>query len=133
MKLSSIKTDVAAKESGVWIEGCYGDLDLKIASSTNRKAVEYMRKLMKPYERNLKDRSNEWFMENIQNPTYAKFVLIDWRNMQDDDGADVPYSEGKALELLNDPEMEEFRKLVYSLADEFELFRKEAVDELAKK
>lgn len=130
MKLSTIKKDVNAAEQGVWVNGVLGDLDVKVASAGNRKYIESLRNALKPYQRNLKNIDDEVFAE-IQNKCVAKHVLLDWRNLQDDAGNDIPYSYEKAFELLNDPENEEFRKLVISLSEEAEVFRKEALESLA--
>ena len=132
MKLSSIKKDVAAAEAGVWINGVMGDLDVKIASAGNRKYLESLRNAMKPYQRNIKNVSDEIFLE-IQNKCVAKHVLVDWRNLQDDNGVDIPYSYEKAAELLQDPENEEFRKTVINLSEETEVFRKGVIEDLAGK
>ncbi len=130
MKLKSIKKDVNAAEAGVWINKVMDDLDLKIASAGNRKYIEALRNAMKPYQRNYKSLGDDLFLE-IQNKCVAKHILVDWRNLQDDEGNDIPYSYEKAFELLQDPENEEFRKLVISLSEESEVFRKEALEGLA--
>lgn len=132
MKLSTIKKDVNAAEQGVWVNGVLGDLDVKVASAGNRKYIESLRNALKPYQRNLKNIDDEVFTE-IQNKAIAKHILVDWRNLQDDEGNEIPYSEQKAYELLQDPENEEFRKLIVSLSEESEVFRKEALEGLAGK
>lgn len=132
MKLSSIKRDTNAAETGVWINKVYQDLDLKIASAGNRKYLDMLRQLMKPYQRNYKTMADEIFVE-IQNRAIAKHVLVDWRNLQDDLGNDIAYTPEKAFELLQDAENSDFRKLVVDLSEEAELFRKEALEELVGK
>lgn len=132
MKLSSIKRDTNAAENGVWINKVHQDLDVKIASAGNRKYIDALRAAMKPYQRNIKSVSDDLFLE-IQNRCIAKHVLVDWRNLQDDNGVDIPYSYEKAYELLQDPENTDFRKLIVDLSEESEVFRKEALEELAGK
>lgn len=132
MKLSKIKKDTNAAESGVWINKVLDDLDVKIASAGNRKYLDCLRQLMKPYQRSYKSMGDEVFLE-IQNKAISKYILVDWRNLQDEEGNEIPYSADKAYELLQDPENEEFRKIVVSLSEESEVFRKEALDDLAGK
>lgn len=135
MKLSTIKKDVNAAESGVWVNGVLEDLDVKIASAGNRKYIDALRNALKPYtnrSNGLKNIPDNVFLE-IQNKCIAKHVLLDWRHLQDDDGNDIPYSYEKAVELLQDPENEEFRKVVVSLSEEAEVFRKGALEDLAGK
>lgn len=132
MKLSKIKRDVSASESGVWVNKVVDDLDIKIASTGSRKYTDILQQLMKPYQRNYKSLSNEFFAD-LQNKCIAKTILLDWRNLQDDNGTDIPYSETKAYELLSDPENSDLRELIINLASEAEVFRKEALQELAGK
>ena len=132
MKLSKIKRDVNAVDSGVWVNKVIDDLDIKVASTDSRKYTDALRVSLKPYQRTLKNMSNDQFIE-IQNKVAAKHLLLDWHNMTDENDQPIPYSSEKALELLNDPEMADFRELIMSLASEQELFRKEALQELATK
>lgn len=132
MKLSKIKKDVAASEAGVWVNKVLDDLDVKICSAGNRKYLDCLRQLMKPYQRSYKSMDDSVFLE-IQNKAISKFILVDWRNLQDEEGNEIPYSSDKAYEILQDPENEEFRKIVVSLSEESEVFRKEVLEELAGK
>lgn len=135
MKLSKLKRDVKAAEAGVWITGAYGDLDILIASTDNRKYVEMLRTLIKPYSRNkaYMNMADDVFEKEIQNKALAKHVLLGWKNLQDDEGQDIPYSEQTAYDLLCDPENLEFRKIIIGLAEESEVFRKEVLEEVADK
>ena len=121
-----------AVDAGVWVNKCFDDLDVKVASIDSRKYTDALRVALKPYQRTLKNMSNEQFAE-IQNKIAAKYLLLDWRNLIGDDDQPIPYSPEKALELLNDPEMADFRELILNLSSESELFRKEALAELATK
>jgi len=104
-------------EDGVWITQVMGDLDLLIASTDK---VKY------------KEMADEKFEKDIQNKALAKHILLGWRNLQINK-EDIPYSEEKAYEILCNPEYIEFRKLVISLAEEEEVFRKEALENLDNK
>lgn len=129
MKLSSIKRDVNANENGVWVTGAYGDMDLLIAASNNKKYVKMLRREVKPYERALRNKTiDDAVFADIQNKCMAKHILLGWRNMQDDEGSEITYSYEKALEIIKDPENVDFRDLVIALSDEAEVFRKESVE-----
>lgn len=132
MKISKIKRDTNAVVDGVWVTGVIDDLDVKVASTDSRKYTDSLRVALKPYQRNLKNMENEKFAE-IQNKVVAKYLLLDWRNMFDENDQPIPYSSEKALELLNDPEMADFRETILNLSSEQELFRKEALAELSTK
>jgi hypothetical protein len=51
----------------------------------------------------------------------AKFVLLDWKNIQDDDNKDVPYSKEMALKWLT--EHSDFYRLVLDLSQDAGLYR----------
>lgn len=132
MKISKIKRDINAVVDGIWVTRVIDDLDVKVASTDSRKYTDSLRVALKPYQRNLKNMENDQFAQ-IQNKCVAKYILLDWKNLVGDDGVEIPYSSEKALELLNDPEMADFRETILNLASEQELFRKEALAELATK
>ncbi len=129
MKLSSIKRDVAAAEDGVWVTGALGNLDLLIAAVGNKQYTTMLRKLMKPYKRNYENMEDSVFV-GLQNKCLAKTVLLGWRNMEaEEDGQpDIEYSSEQAYTLLADPENHKFRETVLALAEEEEVFNKEAVE-----
>ena len=77
--------------------------------------------------------SDEKFENEIQNKALARYILLGWRNLTDDDDNSIPYSEEKAYELLCDPENFDFRKIVVALSGEQEVFRKEVRDTVAEK
>ncbi len=132
MKISKIKRDINAVVDGIWVTRVIDDLDVKVASTDSRKYTDSLRVALKPYQRNLKNMENDQFAQ-IQNKCVAKYILLDWKNLVGDDGVEIPYSSEKALELLNDPEMADFRETILNLSSEQELFRKEALAELATK
>jgi len=132
MKISKIKRDTNAVVDGIWVTRVIDDLDVKVASTDSRKYTDSLRVALKPYQRTLKNMENDQFAQ-IQNKCIAKHILLDWKNLVGDDGVEIPYSSEKALELLNDPEMADFRETILNLSSEQELFRKEALAELATK
>lgn len=129
--VSSGKRDMVASVEGVWVNDCWYGADIKVAATCSRKYRDYIQQLMKPYAKSTASMKNEFFEANIQNPAMARFILVDWRKWNDN-GTEVPYSEAKALEVLNDPENFDFRELVVNLSNEAELYRKEALAELKK-
>ena len=59
----------------------------------------------------------------------AETVLVGWEGLQDDDGTLIPYSKEKAVEILSNPEYEDFKKLVLDLADEQAVFSAEVTED----
>ncbi len=130
-KLSEFKQDTGKAESGVWVCGVMGNIDVKIARFNNPAFVKMFQKLTKQY-RNLKTISDD-VSKDIVNQCIANTVLLGWRNIQAEDGSDVPYSVEAAVALLADPENIEFYRVVTDLSNEAEVFRKEVVEEIAVK
>ena len=135
MKLSNMARNVEGAEKGVWITGAYEDLDLLIASTDSREYKDMLQKLMKPYTKNKAylNMSDEKFENEIHNKCIAKHILLGWKNMVDDEGNEIPYSEKLAYEILCDPQFLTFRKLVTELAAEEEVFKAEVKEEIATK
>lgn len=130
-KLSSFKQDTGKAEDGVWVNGVMGDIDVKVARFNNPAFVKMFQKLTKQY-RNLKTISDD-VSKDIVNQCIANTVLLGWRNIQAEDGSDIPYSVEAAMTLLADPENVEFYRVVTDLSNEAEVFRKEVVEEIATK
>jgi hypothetical protein len=54
--------------------------------------------------------------ETISKEVASRILVRDWRGLVDEDGAEIPYSAEKALELLVDPGMQHFWKWVKMLS-----------------
>ena len=133
-KLSKIKRDANAAENGVWVNNVVDDICVKVAAENNKRYTDEVQRLMKPHQKSYKNNPsfNDIFTD-IQNKAMAKAILLDWKNMQNDDETPLEYSEAAAYTLLKDPENKEFRDLIMSLAAENEVFRKEVAEEIATK
>ena len=130
-----IKRNVDASEKGTWVNNCMGDICIKIAAENNKNYSQIVQKLMKPYQRSYRSMGDSFnaIFEDIQNKAMSKAILLDWKYVEDDNGAVIEYSETAAYDLLRDPENIEFRKLVVDLSAETEVFRKETQEALADK
>ena len=124
----ALKTDEKKVAEGVWFENIVGDAAFKIAKSTSPPYKEYFLKITKPYRRQLRnenlpeDKSNELLCD-----AYSKHILLDWRNVIDENGKEVEYSPAVGYKYLL--ELEEFRTIVQELSGDVESFRKEWVEE----
>ena len=131
-KLGEIKTDMDKAQQGVW-QPYILDIELLIASINNPKYKQERSRLIKPHQRRI--RSGEMSAEKvleILKPAVAKHLLLDWKNIEDDNGQPIPYSPEKVLELFNDPTLSDLYDFVLETAGEKELFRKELQQESAK-
>lgn len=131
-RLSSLKTDVAKSEEGVWCEVGEG-FEIKVARLGHPKYQAYLAKLSKPHAKQIRREGlgAAEVLREIQRKATAKYLLLDWRNLHDDEGNEIPFSEEKALEILGNPEYEEFFDIVLEHAQDVELFRAENAEESA--
>jgi hypothetical protein len=124
-RLSSLKVDTAKSEEGVWFP--FGeDFEVKVARIGNPKYQSYITKMSKPHVRSIRRQGiASEMLKKIQRQATAKFLLLDWRGLHDDNGEEIPYSEAKALEILSNPQYPEFYDIVLECAQDNEMFRSE--------
>lgn len=117
MKISSLAYDRVKEEDGVWIEWVEG-VQLRIARWNNPKYLAYIRKrtATSGIRTRILDHVQDWIIEAT-----AKFILKNWKNIQDDAGEEILHSEEKSLEFLNKyPDLFEF---VQEVAQDKESYR----------
>jgi len=137
MKLSTFEMDKEKENQGVWVE--LEGLKLLIARFGNEGCEKFAleheligKQFSKGSARALissaskaGDKQKDLIIKAI-----SQHVLLDWENLQDDDGKDIPFSEGKAHEILT--KYPEFLSLVLEYALDVERFRKNKEEELVK-
>lgn len=135
MKLDSFKTDQSKEVEGMWVDAGSG-LQLKIARINNPKYESYLQSIGRPIRHKIQRGSaNNSEIEDIAKRAMAKYVLLDWHNLQDDSEgtitgqphSDVQYSEERALKILR--EYREFFFLVQDMASDAEMFRQDYEEE----
>ncbi|MBW7990050.1 MAG: hypothetical protein FVQ84_08555 [Planctomycetes bacterium] len=123
MKFSELKTDETMEEDGVWIQYA-DDFWVKLARLDNKKATKLLRKLEKPYKRQIRlgTISDDVQKKNIIQ-LVARTVLLEWRGLENDDGSPDLFSKERAEERLS--ESKDFLKDVLQMSQEPANFRKE--------
>jgi hypothetical protein len=123
--ISQLKTTT----EGVWVD-CGGDLRLKVARMGNPAYEEEIRKLAKPFMRQMRlGTMSMEDMEGLAMKAVAKHIIQDWENLEDDSGEPIQFSKDKALELFN--EYRDFYNIVKEVASEAEIFRSDEMEEAA--
>lgn len=123
MRISKFRTDRRAEEDGVWVDAGEG-LQLRIARWGNPRYQEAMRRLGSPLLPQIKTGTiSEQASEEVLCKAMAETILLEWKNLQEEDGSEIKYSREKALELLRD--VRDFRALVVDLSQNVNLFRAE--------
>jgi hypothetical protein len=131
-KLSSFKTDSRKSEEGVWTEVGAG-FEIRVARLGNPKYQAELKRLGKPHLHGIRRQGLESEqLKRIQAKATARYLLLDWRGLEDDDGKTIEYSYEKALELFLDPDYNEFLDIVLEAAGDMELFRVETIEDQIK-
>jgi hypothetical protein len=135
MKLGSpyktFKADPSMEQEGIWLD--YGDFKIRIARAGGSN-VNYAKALEKQAELNktairtntIKSAQSRALMIKV----YATSVLLDWEDVQDENGQTLPFTADNAEKVLTDcPDLfDDIRAQAASLA----LFRRELLEEAAK-
>jgi len=131
--INNLRVDPEKASEGTWVN-YRGGSKLKIAKLNNkdyqdfraRKALEFSSVLQKADEE-ADEKAEEITVEGL-----ARHVLKDWEGFGSGD-EEIKYSVEKAIELLSDPQLADFREDVVNLAANQSHFRPEAAAKAVKK
>ena len=126
-KFSKLVTDGDLEIEGVWLPFEEG-FDVKLARLGNTKYNEMVRRILKPYTRKIRDEElDDSIAEMAEKKAMARYVLVDWRGLEDDDGEPIEYSKETALQLFE--ESRDFYLEIRGMARKRGLFQQEADEE----
>lgn len=124
-QLHKYRSDTKAMREGVWVD--FGDpndpISFKLAffSGGLAEAVQ----ALPPKERQLA-RDNRLPAKELLELIYqatSEHVILDWRNMQDEEGEPIPYSIEKAEEIMRDERLGELHEFIFEVAKDRATFR----------
>lgn len=131
-KISAIKSDLQKEVEGVWQDFSMG-IRLKIARARNPKYLEMLRVLMQPHRGDVRtDEMDAEIFQGILKEVRAKTILLDWENIEDDDGKPILYSSDQASAFFNDPELKDFYTFVTFGSENADLYRKGLIEDSVK-
>jgi hypothetical protein len=130
-KLKVIRTDPDRMEDGVWRK-YIDDVELLIASVNNRGYHDAKDRLLRPHLRQVRAKalSPDEVLEIIK-PAVAHHILKGWKNIQDDNGTEIPFSPQTALEFFRDPGLADLYSFVLEVSGEIENYRQQLLEEAA--
>jgi hypothetical protein len=129
-RLSDFKVDPVKESEGVWVELNDG-LALLIAGAENPAYRKYRQKLLHPHIRELRTKQlSTDELEDLTKRAMARCILLGWRNLEEDDGTPIEYSEANSLKILR--ESRELFTLVSEIARDQDRFRRELNKESEK-
>ena len=130
--IESIKTSIEKENNGVWVDFAEG-IQLKIARASNPKYKELLRDFMEPKRKDR--REDKLDLEDLATlfiEIRAKTILLDWKNIEDNDGKSIPYSSEKAMEFFKDPELKDFYDFVVVVSESANHYKKDLIKDSEK-
>jgi hypothetical protein len=126
MKISEFKTDHQAEEHGIWQDAGVGNLRLKVARLPNRRYRAFLLKhggKLRRMAAQITDTTMEQIdaTDDLVIRAMAHTVLVDWDNLEDDNGDPLPFSIQNAEQTLRD--VPDFRRLVEVIARDMGTFQ----------
>ncbi len=126
-KLNALKSDVATEAGGVWVHYLAG-VELLIARLGHPTYRAYIEKHSRIHRRLIRSETDEGRakLDDIVRWAVSKFVLIGWRNIEDDDGQPIEYSAQAAYGFLGQEELRDLYDFVVEFAKERQNYNDEA-------
>lgn len=131
MKLSDFATNKELEVNGVWHD--LGDKTrVLVARAGNKKYTEALRSRMEKYQNRLarRDKTMEPIAEKILTECMAKYILLGWENLEDENKKIIPYSVEKAIEILSDEKYKDFRDLIELLSNDMASYQEKKKEEI---
>jgi hypothetical protein len=123
-RLCDIAIDTEKTNEGVW--AFYRGFGFKIARYANKNYQAFVQQLMKSILPTVRgNNADPEKLEDIDKQAAAKYLLIDWKDLQDETGKDIPYSYEKALEIFRNPEHEDIFRFVTNFSVNVENYRRD--------
>ena len=131
-RITEIMADLEKVEKGRWVDYAAG-IKLLVASINNSQYRQARQRILRPHQHAI--RSGTFSPEHIMDllkPTAARHLLLDWTNLEEEDGQSIPYSADRALKFFRDPAFAELYAFVLETAGESEFFRKQQFEDSLK-
>ena len=125
-------TDNGLEKNGVWmdVDGETRFLVARIGTSGSG-YDKRLRVAAKPYRRLIEnEKADLEVVRKIMTETFAKTALLDWRNVKDEEGNDIPFSKENAVKLLT--ELPELANLLLDFARDYQNYRRAQLEEDGK-
>ena len=125
-------SDLGLEANGVWISyelQTGNDFEIKIKRGGSRN-VEWRRVYNQVFKPHDKDKLSEQESQFLLAEVYSRTIVVDWKNIKDNEGKDVPFNIENCMELLCF--MPELLSKVINDAHERGNFQMEEVESTAK-
>ena len=123
MKLSALAIDTDKSVNGVWAK-YDGDIEVLIAQTGNPEYQGFLTKLVTQNAEQLRDEEDDSTMDNILRICAGRKLIRGWKNVQDDEGVDIPFTEDLGEQTMLDPAFSEFYQWVTIQAGKRQSYRR---------
>lgn len=133
-RLSNIIADASKQANGVWLE-FEADVELLIGSAFRQEFKAYVKKTMRELTsqrraQNKPKKVPESELRIAIIPGVVKYLLLGWRNIEEEDGkTPMQYTEERAAELLAREDLEHVYDFVITKSKERGIFMQRELDE----
>jgi len=131
-KLSALRVDLKKANGGVWQELEAG-IEFLIAKKPNDAYEDKLAVLSEPYSDEIRARTlSPELDKELTLRAIVGTVLLDWRNVDDDEGNPIEFTEDKAFEILKDSQYIDVYNWILLKAHAYHLYRVESKKAEAK-
>ena len=128
-KLNALRTDPNKESSGVWID-YEDDIKLKIGRMNSPAFEKFIAdRQATSIGRYRRAKQTDAERDKLIEEAVANTILLDWKNIQDEEGLDIPFSKEKALEFFRDPGLRDFYRFVLIEASQADNFKKDVLEQ----
>ncbi len=130
------KTNKTSEVDGAWVEVECGDeinpkFKLARMIRRNKRYAKLMDLKMRPYKKALEhDVLPESIAEKALRESFVETILLDWRDVKDEDGNEIVFSKDTATKLLND--LPDLFDLLQEHARDMSLFKESELEAESK-
>lgn len=131
--ITSIMMDPDLVNNGRWVQYPDSEIEVLVAYLDNPQHQAMAQNLCREKRLDVKREeltTAEWI--ELQRINAAHTVLLGWKNIDDDQGNPIPYSNDKALEFINDPRLINFYAFVTTAAAEDAGYRMKVKEDAEK-
>lgn len=133
-KLRDLGPDAQAEQEGVWVEHDSG-IEFKIRPLGNPEYTRLRHRLQKPQlkPKQLRKGLDPADVEEQNKELVLRTILVDWKNVEDDEGNEIPYSPEEARKVLWNPSYgDRVVEFILAEADDLQNFKESAKEEASK-
>lgn len=132
-KIGTMMSDSKKESDGVWLRYRDTDVKMRIARIGNPRFEAEQRRLKREArEQHDGGELSERQARDIIAPAVAEFIVLDWENLENEDGSKIPYSREKCVELLRNPELHDLYDWIVASASNRDNYAKSVARAAAK-